>query len=384
MRNESVHIMRRPAALILVCIALVVVVTGLFLRWSRAEALESRAQVQSTKSVALISPTAVPASTIELSARIEAWSRAPIHARVSGYLQRWLVDIGDKVKAGQVLAEIETPDLDQQILQARAELARARSDASLAESTAKRWQALLASDSVSRQEAEERAADFQAKKAEVSALTANVERLLAQQQFKRLIAPFDGVITARNTDVGALINGGMNSGSELFVVSDTRRLRVYVDVPQRQVASIQEGSPAKLSVPERPDHTYSATVQSLAQAINTGTGAMRVQLTVDNPSGELLPGGFALVRFDGQSAAAQQFGLPPSALILGKSGVQVASVGNDGLAQLRQVTIARDFGNIIQLAGLEVSDRVINNPPDGIANGDPVRIAVAETEGAKP
>lgn len=384
MSTESVHILRRPAALILICIALVVVITGLFLRWSRAEALESRAHVQSTKSVALISPTAVPASTIELSARIEAWSRAPIHARVSGYLQRWMVDIGDKVKAGQVLAEIETPDLDQQILQARAELVRARSDASLAESTAKRWQALLASDSVSRQEAEERAADFQAKKAEVSALTANVERLLAQQQFKRLVAPFDGVITARNTDVGALINGGMNSGSELFVVSDTRRLRVYVDVPQRQVANIQEGSPAKLSVPERPDHTYSATVQSLAQAINTGTGAMRVQLTVDNPSGELLPGGFALVRFDGQSSVAQQFGLPPSAIILGKSGVQVAAVGNDGLAQLRQVTIARDFGNIIQLAGLQESDRVINNPPDGIANGDPVRIAVAETEGAKP
>ncbi|WP_394560083.1 efflux RND transporter periplasmic adaptor subunit [Aquipseudomonas alcaligenes] len=378
MSTASTHFLRRPATLLLIALATTIVISGLSLRWSRAAELRERAVFQSVPSVRLIAPSPLSDAALELPARIEAWARAPIYARVSGYLQQWTVDIGGTVNAGQMLAEIETPDLDQELQQARAELTRARSEAALAESTARRWKSLLSSDSVSRQETEERMADAQARQAQVNALQANVDRIQALQQFKRLAAPFDGIVTARNTDVGSLINVGMSPGSELFVVSDTSRLRVYVDVPQRQVASIREGSTAQLSVPERPGRTFAATVQSLAQAIDTGTGAMRVQLSVENSEGVLLPGGFATVRFNETAGVAQRYGLPPSALILGRGGVQVASVDAEGRAQLRPVTISRDHGRIIELAdALDTSIRVINNPPDGLLSGDPVRVSEA-------
>ncbi|EER60872.1 efflux transporter, RND family, MFP subunit, partial [Acidovorax delafieldii 2AN] len=247
----------------------------------------------------------------------------------------------------------------------------------------RRWQSLLTSDSVSRQEVEERVADHTAKQAAVNALQANVERLQAMQQYRRLTAPFDGIVTARNTDVGALINVGSSAGSELFVVSDVRRLRIYVNVPQRQVAAIRSGAKAQVNVPERPGETFKATVQSLAQAIDASTGAMRVQLTVDNADGRLLPGGFATVRFEA-AGGTQALGLPPSALIVGRNGVQVALVDDEGRTQLRPVTIARDLGRVVELTdGVRESDRVINSPPDGIADGDVVRIAAAAQEPAK-
>jgi RND family efflux transporter MFP subunit len=201
--------------------------------------------------------------------------------------------------------------------------------------------------------------------------------VLALQRYKRIVAPFDGVVTARNTDVGSLINVGMTRGSELFVVSDTQKLRVYVSVPQRQVALIRAGGEAQLSVPERPGKTYAAVVQSLSQAVDTDSGAMRVQLSVNNDSGELLPGAFASVRFDTR-AAAQNLGLPPSALIVGKSGVQIATVDTDGRVQLKPVTITRDHGSVIEFAnGIAREDKVIANPPDGLASGDQVKIAAA-------
>lgn len=370
-------------ALILTAVAVAIVAAGLVTRSSRAAQLRDDAQTQSVRTVTVISPSPVEGSALTLPGRIEAWSRAPIYARVSGYLKSWTHDIGAPVKAGQLLAEIDTPDLDQELRQARAELARARSEAALAETTARRWQSLLSSDSVSRQDVEERVADHVARQAAVDALQANVERIQAMQQYRRLSAPFDGIVTARNTDVGALINTGSSTGSELFVVSDVRRLRIYVNVPQRQVAAIRSGTQAQLSVPERAGETFAATVQSLAQAIDAGTGAMRVQLTVDNADGRLLPGSFATVRFEG-TTGAQALGLPPSALIVGRNGVQVALVDGEGRAQLRPVTIARDLGRMVELAGgVSEGDRVINSPPDGIADGDMVRIAAATQEPAK-
>ncbi|MCP5472357.1 MAG: efflux RND transporter periplasmic adaptor subunit [Steroidobacteraceae bacterium] len=371
--------MRHPLALAAVGAVAVILVSGLYMRWSHAADLRERAVAQQVQAVALVTPLPVSAPTMELPARIEAWARAPLYARVSGYLKRWTVDIGEHVTAGQVLAEIETPDLDQQLQQARAELARARSEASLADTTARRWQSLLGTDSVSRQEVEERTAAAQTSLAQVEALRANVERIQALQQFRRIAAPFDGIVTARNTDVGALINAGMSRDSELFVVSDTHRLRVYVDVPQRQVAAIREGSVATLSVPERPGRSFQAMVQSLAQAIDSDSGAMRVQLTVNNPDGELLPGGFATVRFEAD-VQPEALGVPPSALIFGRNGVQVALIDDDSRARLRSVTIARDFGPVVELANGSVAstDRVISNPPDGISSGDEVRITVQE------
>ncbi|XLV72119.1 efflux RND transporter periplasmic adaptor subunit [Ralstonia syzygii subsp. celebesensis] len=299
---------RRSAAVLTACAALIAVVAvvtaGLLSRRSQARDLQVRAAAQAVPAVKLVEPTALAAETLELPARLEPWARAPIHARVSGYLKRWSIDIGGSVKAGQVLGEIETPELDEQLAQARAELATARSNAALAASTARRWQSLLATDSVSRQEADEKAGDLAAKQSVVHALQANVDRVQATKQYARLLAPFDGVVTARNTDVGALIGAGGSPGNELFVVSDIRRLRVYVNVPQRQATAVRMGSEAQLIVPERPAQVYRARVESLAHAIQSGSGAMLVQLVVDNQAGELLPGGFATVRFPFPSRSA--------------------------------------------------------------------------------
>lgn len=386
--NDNTVVSSRPparfklAATVAVVIAVAVVAAGLWSRKSNAEQLQSTADERGQPSVTLVAPQALTEGGLELPARIEAWSRAPIYARVSGYLKRWNVDIGGKVKAGQQLAEIETPDLDQQLMQAKAELATARSNAALAASTAKRWQGLLASDSVSKQEVDERTGDMTAKQSQVTALQANVDRIEALKRFTQLTAPFDGVVTTRNTDVGALINIGGAPGSELFVVSDMRKLRVYVNVPQRQVAQVRAGGKAVLTAPERPGQRFAATVQSTSQAINTASGAMLVQLAVDNEKDELLPGGFATVRFDGAApaeAGAQSnaaVSLPPGAVIINKDGVQVATVDAGNRVKLRKVTIARDMGTRIELGGgLTAADRVIANPPDGIADGDVVRVA---------
>lgn len=384
MTNPAPSFRRRHLpALILLSLAAVVTVTGLATRWSRAEQLRGSAQGQNVRTVAVVSPSPLASQELSLPGRIEAWSQAPIYARVSGYLKGWTHDIGEPVKTGQTLAEIDTPDLDQQLQQARAELARAHSEAAQAATTAKRWQALLPGESVSRQEVEERVTDHAAKKAVVDALQANVERLQTLRQYRRLAAPFDGIVTARNTDVGALINVGSSPGSELFVISDVRRLRVYVNVPQRQVALIKAGSKARLSLPERPGESFEASVQSAAQSIDKNTGAMRVQLVVDNAAGRILPGGFATVNFVAGNET-KALGLPPSALIVGRSGVQIARVDAEGNVQLQSVTIARDLGRMIELNnGVSEGDRIINSPPDGIASGDRVRLATAASGPSK-
>ena len=380
---------RHAVAAAVLALAAAVVATGLLSRQSRAEELRTAVAERALPIVKLVTPAAVDAATLELPARLEAWASAPIHARVGGYLKRWTVDIGSPVRAGQLLAEIETPELDEQLLQARAELATARSQAALAESTAQRWQRLLATDAVSRQEADERAGELRARQSMVQGLQANVDRVLAQKQYARLVAPFDGVVTARNTDVGALVSAGGGAALPLFVVADMRRLRAYVQVPQRQVAQVRVGTRAQLVVPERPSQTYAATVQSLAQAIQAGTGAMLVQMVVDNRQGELLPGSFARLRFDagggktgGDAASASKaIGVPPSALIIGKSGVQVATLQAGDRVRLQPVVIARDLGTVVELSGgLASTDRVIDSPPDGIADGEQVRVAAATTK----
>jgi RND family efflux transporter MFP subunit len=375
------------AALVLALIAIAVVVAGTLTRRSEAAQLRERAQGQRVPSVVVISPgSAAAAATLELPGRIEANARAPIYARVSGYLKSWKVDIGSPVKAGQLLAEIETPDLDQQLLQARAELASAKANVALSTSTAKRWQALLADDAVSRQESDEKAGDLATKQSVVNALQANVERYLALKQFTRIVAPFDGVVTSRSTDVGALINVGGAPGSELFVVSDISKLRVYVSVPQTYVSAIRQGSKARLTVPESSGTVFDATVQSLSQAINAGSGSMLIQLAAANgqhsKDGSLLPGGFANVSFD-LSNAKPGLSVPPSALLVGKAGVQVATVGADDKVVLKTVTVARDLGSVIEIAsGLAADDRVIDSPPDGVTNGDAVRVMAAKSKTA--
>jgi RND family efflux transporter MFP subunit len=368
----------RPALIssAVLILAAAAVATGVASRRSHAEQLQHSAAERAIPTVTLLSPSSSAAAALELPARIEAWSRAPIYARVSGYLQRWTLDIGAPVKAGQLLAQIDTPDLDQQLRQGQAELATARTNVTLAASTAERWQTLLPGNAVSKQAVDEKLGDLAAKQSVVQAMQANVERLLAMQGYTRLVAPFDGVVTARNTDVGALINVGGAPGSELFVVSDIRRLRVYVNVPQRQVAQVHPGSRAQITVPERAGRSYMATVQSLAHAISAASGTMLVELAVDNKAGELLPGSFATARFD-IPAGEGSVSVPPGALIVGKNGVQVATVDSGNHVRLTQVTIARDLGDVVQLAGVGPGARLIANPPDGVADGDVVRIATA-------
>jgi len=362
--------------------AVVVVVYGAATRIVDAQRLRDRTADAAVPTVTIVAPgPAAAGAPLELPGRVEAFAQAPIYARVSGYLKAWYADIGTKVRAGQLLAEIETPDLDQQLLQAQAELANARANAALAETTAKRWQSLLASDSVSQQEVEEKTADLAARQAEVRALQANVDRYQTLKQFARIVAPFDGVVTRRETDVGALINVGSAQGPELFVVADLGKLRVYVNVPQNYASQVHPGTQATLTVPERPGRQYAAAVQSTSNAIDPASGSMLVQLTVANASSELLPGGFARVRFDIPSAAGA-LSIPASALIFDKDGLQVATLGTGDKVVLKPVTLSRDVGATVELsAGITPTDKVIENPPDGVANGDAVRVAAP---GEKP
>lgn len=367
-----------------VLLAGAVVATGLVARTDHARQLREWTAEHAVPTVAVVAPgTHAAAGTLDLPGRLEAQARAPLYARVPGYLKGWNADIGTPVKAGQVLAEIETPDLDQQLAQARADLASATSNATLAETTATRWQTMVATGAVSKQAADEKSGDAQAKRALVASAQANVERMLAMKGFARIVAPFDGIVTARNTDVGALVNAGSAAGQELFVVSDTTRLRVYVSVPQNYVPSIPPGTKARITVPEHPGRSFEAMLESSSQSVSAASGSTLMQLAVDNADGALLPGGFASVGFELPRSTA--LNVPASALIFDQAGLRVATVGEGDTVVLKSVAIARDLGNVVELAsGIEAGDRVIESPPDGVANGDVVRVAEAPaTEPAK-
>ena len=373
----------RLAALLAVATAVLVVGSGIASRASSSKELRQWTVAQAQPVVTVAQPQRGDNSAVlALPGRLEAYSRAPIYARVSGYLNDWRVDIGASVQAGQLLADIEAPDLDQQLAQARADLLTARANAALASTTATRWQQLIKSDAVSRQDVDMKNGDFAAKTAIVKATQANVERLEVMEGFKRITAPFGGIVTQRTTDVGALINAGSGKGLELFVISDTHKLRLYVNVPQTYAAQITPGTLAQMTVPERPGRRFTATVQASAQSVDPASGSTLVQLAVDNESGELLPGAFANVRFD-LPPASGSLTVPASALIFDSRGARVATVGPDNRVALKTVTIARDLGDVIEISsGLMATDRIIDSPPDGIGKGDQVRIAPGSPGGA--
>lgn len=377
------HHTLRISGIVAALIAAAIVVTGITSRANSNEKLKQWTNERAIPSVSVVTPSNEgAASMLELPGRFEAYARAPIYARVSGYLKSWKVDIGAQVKAGQLLGEIETPDLDQQLLQARADLASAQANVELAETTAKRWQAMLKTDSVSRQEVDDKTGDFASKEAMVKAAQANVDRLLATKSFARIVAPFDGIVTARDTDTGALINAGGGSGPALFEVSDTRRLRLYVNVPQNYVSSAKPGTKANITVPEHAGKTYMATVESSSQSVDVASGTTLVQLAVDNAAGELLPGGFANVSLHLPTNAAI-LNVPASALIFDQSGLRVATVGPDNKVLMKPVTIARDLGKVVELSsGIALTDRVIESAPDGITDGDAVNVIEANQKQA--
>ena len=372
----------RLAGIVAVVVAIVIVAHGLIVRAAESSRLRDWTNAQALPTVAVNPPaTSANASGLELPGRLEAFKRASIYARVPGYVKDWKYDIGAKVKAGDVLAEVETPDLDQQLAQARADLATAQANANLARTTAQRWQALGKTSLVAKQDVDEKTGDLAAKQAAANSAQANVARLVAMKGFARISAPFDGIVTARNTDVGALVNAGSAAGSELFVVSDTQRLRVNLAVPQNYAPSVPPGTKATLNVPEYPDKTYTAEVEASSQAISAASGTTQMQLLVDNPDGELLPGGYANVRLDLKNLA-NVLSVPASALIINAKGLSVAIVDADDKIVIKPVTIARDLGKAIEISrGLAADDRVVENPPDGVVTGTPVRIAGAQQKG---
>jgi len=366
-----------------VLLAIAVVAYGLGTRATQTSRLRDLTEAQAVPTVAIVAPTDVENHAgLDLPGRLEAYIRAPIYARVPGYLKSWKHDIGSKVKAGDVLAEIDTPELDQQLMQARADLSVAQANAKLAQISAERWQSLAGTDAVAKQDVDQRTFTWNANIAQVKAAQANVDRLVAEEGFKRLTAPFDGIVTARETDIGALINVGAAGGAELFVVSETGKLRVFVSVPQNYVPSVPPGTQATISVPEHPGKTFTGSVEASAQAVNPSTGTTLMQIIVDNSAGEMMPGDYAGIHLQ-TAGAARALSVPSSALIFDAQGLSIAIIDADNRVVLKQVSIERDLGAVVELAsGLSLHDRVIQNPPDGIGNGALVRLAAAAPGGA--
>lgn len=386
--DEAPSISRRKlrlAGLAAATVAAVVVGEGLLSRKMASAQLSDWTERQAVPVVAVTTPdTRGKRTTIELPGRLEAYSQAQLFARVSGYIREWKADIGTAVKAGQVLAEIDAPDLDQQIMQGQADLASAQANAVLAKATLERGQSLITTGAISKQDLDQRAADAGNRQGLVKSAQANLDRLRVLEKYKSITAPFDGLVTARATDVGALINAGNGGGVALFIVSDIKKLRAFVNVPQNYVPSIKLGTKAQISVPEYPGRLFPATVEASAQAVDIPSGTTRMQLVVDNSKGELMTGAFATVRLE-LAGAETAINVPASALIFDQGGLRVATVGTDDRVVIKPVTISRDFGQDIEIAtGLTADDRVVASPPDGIASGDQVRIATTTQAAATP
>jgi RND family efflux transporter MFP subunit len=363
-----------------VVLVVFVVAAGLAVRASDSRKLKSWTDAQAVQTVSVVAPVKdAHGPTLTLPSQLQAYSRAPIFARVPGYLKSWYVDIGGHVKAGQLLAVIETPEIDQQLIQAKADLQTAKANADLADITAKRWRAMLGTDAVAQQDVDTRNGDYAAKKALVDAAQANLDRLVATKSFARIVAPFDGVVTARDTDIGALINAGSGGvGQELFQVSDVKQLRVYVQMPQNYAPIVHEGTIAMLTVPAYPNEQFAAHVVASADSVNATSGSTLVQLLVDNSAGKLLPGGFASVQFK-LPVAPNALRVPASALLFDSHGLRVATVGEGDTVVYKRVTISRDLGDSVEIgSGLLPTDRVIDAPPDGLAEGDKVAISAGK------
>jgi RND family efflux transporter MFP subunit len=370
----------RIAAAVGAAVAVIVVGGGIAARASNSRHLKQQTDAQAEPVVTVSLPVQGGNSyTIDLPGRLQAYSRAPIYARVSGYLKDWHVDIGTPVHAGEPLADIEAPDLDQQLAQGEADLLTAQANSALARTTAARWKILFKTNSVSQQDVDARNGDLAAKEAIAKATAANVDRLKVLEGFKRIVAPFDGTVTARFTDIGALINAGSGSGLELFVISDTHKLRLYVNVPQNYATRVVPGTQAQLTVPERPGRTFTATVEASARSVDPSSGSTLVQLAVDNASGELFPGAYSSVHFNLPLPSAS-LNVPAGALVFDHRGLQVATLGPDNRVIFKPVKIARDLGDSVEISsGLTATDRIIDGPPDGIASGDMVRIGPGST-----
>ena len=376
-RARTARTLARGGAVVGV-LAFMVVVWSLFSAHRASAKLKEATEAQSVITVATIKPQPLSdLADLILPGNLQANYEAPIYARTSGYLKRWLVDIGTPVKAGQLLGEIESPEVESQLNQAQADLVTAEANQKIASVTAERWRNLRASDSVSKQEADEKISIAASNDAQVQAAKANVQRLRELAGFQKIVAPFDGIVTARNTDIGQLIVAGSNTGPELFRVADMRRLRLYVRVPQTYAALMKPGITADLVFPDRPGKIYTAKLDSTSSAIEQSTRTLLAQLSVENKNNELLPGAYSEVHFKLPVGASNaSFKLPANTLLFRGDGMHVATVGENGQVVMKAVTVGRDYGSDIEIVqGLGAEDKVILSPPDSLTDGVNVHVA---------
>jgi len=371
------------AAAALALLALVIY-SGIHSRAVAEARLEQQTEQAAIPTVDVVFPReGAPTQEIVLPGNTQAFSDSPIYARTSGYLKRWYFDIGAHVQKGQLLAEIETPEVDQQLLQARAELDTAQANLNIAKITATRWQDLVSDGSVSQQETDQAVNNLSAVKAAAESSAANVRRLEQLQSFEKIYAPFDGIITARSTDIGALIDAGANTQPrELFHMAAIRTLRLYVAVPEVYSRAARSGAPASLTLDEFPGQTFHGTLVRNANSIDIASRTLLVEVDVDNPTGQLLPGAYVFVHLE-LPDQARSVTIPSNALIFRKEGLQVGLVRNEK-AELVPVKIGRDYGNSVEIiSGLQPTDAVIIDPSDSLVADMPVRLLSRPTGGSK-
>jgi RND family efflux transporter MFP subunit len=384
---DEARTLRRAKVLTVALLALLVLAGGrtVFSRISNAKTLETGTAERNKLYVRVAAPNASGAGlTLSLPGTLQGFVQAPISARANGYLKRWHKDIGSRVQAGELLAEIETPEIDQQLSQAMAARQQAASSLDLARSTFERWEALRKKDAVSQQEVDERrSADAQAR-ANLAAADANVERLKQTESFKRVLAPFSGVITRRNVDVGDLIDAGGGAGRALFVLAQTDPLRVYVNVPQSYAQLVKRGQLVTVTQTELRGQGFKGEIVRTSASIDATTRTMQVEISLPNKDGVLLPGAFVQVALPLQPSGVTT--IPTNALLIRAEGPRVAAVGADNKVSLRPVRVGRNYGEAIEvLDGVTESDRLVLNPPDSLNDGDEVSVAAAteEKKGAK-
>lgn len=372
--------------LVVLIVLAAVVVGGIVPRRRAKAALREETNELAIPTVRVVHPShGAPQTEIILPGNMQAFIDAPIYARTQGYLKTWSADIGSRVKAGQLLAEIETPEVDQQLAQARADLNTAKANLDLSQITERRYEDLKNTDSVSKQDVDNAHGDFEAKKAALASAESNVRRLEELQSFEKIYAPFDGIITARNTDIGHLINSGAGTAqAELFHEAAIRTLRVYINVPQQYSPSAKPGLTADLTLAEFPGRRFQGKLVRTANAIDPATRTLLVEVDVNNATGELLPGAYTEVHLK-VPAGSPTYILPVAALIFRSQGLQVGLVGSDGKAQLVGITLGRDFGNVVEVvSGLPENASVIANPPDSLVSGEVVRVASAQQGPPEP
>jgi RND family efflux transporter MFP subunit len=366
----------------------IVIYSGIHERAQADRSLGASTERAAVPVVNVVEPSSAGLSQeIVLPGNTQAFNDTPIYARTNGYLKHWYVDIGTHVKQGQLLADIDTPEVDQQLEQARADLKNSQANEQLAQITAARWQNLLKTNSVSKQETDQAVSDLSARQASVDSMTANVHRLEQLQSFEKVYAPFAGVITARNTDIGALINAGAGGvPQELFHMAAVNKLRVYVAVPEVDSLAAQTGAKATLTLDEFPGETFEGTIVRDSDSIDSATRTLNVEVDVNNAQGRIKTGAYAFVHLklpQSAHASAPSLTIPANTLLFRSEGLRVGVVRN-GHAELTPIKIGRDFGATVEVvAGLQPTDQVIVNPSDSLTSGSPVQVSTPETGGSK-